>query len=67
MKLKEQFLFRYGERRYSMKTSLLSTVLVLAVVIIVAIIAFIRVKKKGTCGCGKEDCECCSSKHKHDK
>ena len=43
-----------------MKTSLLSTVLVLAVVIIVAIIAFIRVKKKGTCGCGKEDCECCS-------
>ena len=35
--------------------------------IIVAIIAFIRVKKKGTCGCGKEDCECCSSKHKHDK
>ena len=29
-----------------MKTSLLSTVLVLAVVIIVAIIAFIRVKKK---------------------
>ena len=47
-----------------MKTSLLSTVLV---VIIVAIIAFIRVKKKGTCGCGKEDCECCSSKHKHDK
>jgi len=46
-----------------MKTSLLSTVLVLAVVII----AFIRVKKKGTCGCGKEDCECCSSKHKHDK
>ena len=38
-----------------MKTSLLSTVLVLAVVIIVAIIAFIRVKKKGTCGCGKEE------------
>ena len=51
-----------------MKTSLLSTVLVLAIVIIVAIIAFIRIKKKGTCSCGKEeDCGCCSSKHKHDK
>ena len=50
-----------------MKTSLLSTVLVLAVVIIVAIIAFIRVKKKGTCGCGKEDCACSSSKPNHAK